>query len=93
MLRTFYMAERKLKISGDGKILVHAWRRESQAGNGISDVAAEDQAPARRYKKTWAIHYSIYQADEQERKRRYTAEKAGNRTLNLHISEALMTAN
>ena len=78
VLRTFYMAERKLKNQWlDGKIPVHAWRREK------SKLETEYQALQQKIrplyadtKKLWAIHYSIYQVQhEQERQNAVTRQK------------------
>ena len=77
-LRTFYMAERKLKNQWiDGKIPVHAWRREK------SKLETEYWALQHKIKplhadakKLWAIHYSIYQVQhEQERQNTATRQK------------------
>ena len=78
VLRTFYMAERKLKNQWvDGKIPVHAWRKEK------SKLETEYQALQQKItplyadaKKLWAIHYSIYQVQhEQERQNAVTRQK------------------
>ena len=78
VLRTFYMAERKLKNQWvDGKLPVHAWRKEK------SKLETEYQALQKKIrplhadtKKLWAIHYSIYQVQhEQERQNAVTRQK------------------
>ena len=78
VLRTFYMAERKLKNQWvDGKIPVHAWLKEK------SKLETEYQALQQKItplyadaKKLWAIHYSIYQVQhEQERQNAVTRQK------------------
>ena len=78
VLRTFYMAERKLKNQWvDEKLPVHAWRQEK------SKLETEYQALQQKItplyadtKKLWAIHYSIYQVQhEQERQNAVTRQK------------------
>ena len=78
VLRTFYMAERKLKNQWvDEKLPVHAWRKEK------SKLETEYQALQQKItplyadtKKLWAIHYSIYQVQhEQERQNAATRQK------------------
>ena len=78
VLRTFYMAERKLKNQWvDEKLPVHAWQREK------SKLETEYQALKQKItplyvdtKKLWAIHYSIYQVQhEQERQSAVTRQK------------------
>ena len=78
VLRTFYMAERKLKNQWvDGKLPIHAWRKEK------SKLETEYQALQQKItplyadtKKLWAIHYSIYQVQhEQERQNAVTWQK------------------
>ena len=78
VLRTFYMAERKLKNQWlDGKIPVHAWRKEK------SKLETEYQALQQKItplyadtKKLWSVHYSIYQVQhEQERQNAVTRQK------------------
>ena len=78
VLRTFYMAERKLKNQWvDGKLPIHAWRKEK------SKLETEYQALQQKItplyadtKKLWAIHYSIYQVQhEQERQNAVTRQK------------------
>lgn len=79
VLRTFYMAERKLKDQWlDGKISVHAVaQRETKLETEFSDVAAEDQAPATPIQKNsgLSITASIRCSMSRGCKRRYTAEK------------------
>ena len=78
VLRTFYMADRKLKNQWvDGKLPVYAWRKEK------SKLETEYQALQQKItplyadtKKLWAIHYSIYQVQhEQERQNAVTRQK------------------
>ena len=78
VLRTFYMADRKLKNQWvDGKLPVYAWRKEK------SKLETEYQALQQKItplyadtKKLWAIHYSIYQVQhEQERQNAITQQK------------------
>ena len=78
VLRTFYMAERKLKNQWvDGKLPVHAWRKEKSKLE--TEYQALQQKIAPLYadtKKLWAIHYSIYQVQhEQERQNAVTRQK------------------
>ena len=77
-LWTFYMADRKLKDQWvDGKIPVHAWRKEK------SKLETEYQALQQKItplhadtKKLWVIHYCIYQVQhEQERQNAVTWQK------------------
>ena len=78
VLRTFYMAERKLKNQWvDGKLPVHAWRKEKSKLE--TEYQALQQKIAPLYadtKKLWAVHYSIYQVQhEQERQNAVTRQK------------------
>ena len=78
VLRTFYMAERKLKNQWvDGKLPVHAWQKEKTKLE--TEYQALQQKIAPLYadtKKLWAIHYSIYQVQhEQERQNAVTRQK------------------
>ena len=69
-LRTFYMAERKLKsYFKDGKIPITAWRRErEQLEQEYKDIQTELSPLHADAKKLWAIHYNIYEVQhEQER--------------------------
>ena len=63
VLRTFYMAERKLKDQWvDGKISVHAWRREkAKLETEYQMLQQKIKSLHTDTKKLWAIHYSIYQ--------------------------------
>ena len=72
------IGERKLKNQWvDGKLPVHAWRKEK------SKLETEYQALQQKItplyadtKKLWAIHYSIYQVQhEQERQNAVTRQK------------------
>ena len=78
VLRTFYMAERKLKDQWvDGKISVHAWRREKAKLETEYQMLQQKIKPLHAdTKKLWAIHYSIYQVQhEQERQNAVTRQK------------------
>ena len=69
-LRTFYMAERKLKsYFKDGKLPITAWRRErAQLEQEYRDIQSELSPLHADAKKLWAIHYNIYEGQhEQER--------------------------
>ena len=69
-LRTFYMAERKLKpYFKDGKLPITAWRRErEQLEQEYRDIQTELSPLHADAKKLWAIHYNIYEVQhEQER--------------------------
>ena len=69
-LRTFYMAERKLKLYfKDGKLPITAWRRErEQLEQEYKDIQTELSPLHADAKKLWAIHYNIYEVQhEQER--------------------------
>ena len=69
-LRTFCMAERKLKPHfKDGKLPITAWRRErEQLEQEYKDIQTELSPLHADAKKLWAIHYNIYKVQhEQER--------------------------
>ena len=69
-LRTFYMAERKLKpYFKDGKLPITAWRKEqAQLEQEYRDIQTELSPLHADAKKLWAIHYNIYEVQhEQER--------------------------
>ena len=69
-LRTFYMAERKLKPHfKDGKLPIAAWRKErAQLEQDCKDIQTELSPLYADAKKLWAIHYNIYEVQhEQER--------------------------
>ena len=69
-LRTFYMAERKLKpCFKDGKLPITAWRKEwAQLEQEYRDIQTELSPLHADAKKLWAIHYNIYEGQhEQER--------------------------
>ena len=77
-LRTFYMAERKLKpYFKDGKLPITAWRRErEQLEQKYRDIQTELSPLYADVKKLWAIHYSIYEVQhEQERQNAVTRQK------------------
>lgn len=69
-LRTFYMAERKLKpYFKDGKLPITAWCKErAQLEQEYRDIQSELSPLHADAKKLWAIHYNIYEGQhEQER--------------------------
>ena len=77
-LRTFYMAERKLKLHfKDGKLPITAWRRErEQLKQEYRDIQTEFSPLHADAKKLWAIHYNIYEVQhEQERQNAATRQK------------------
>lgn len=78
VLRTFYMAERKLKNQWvDEKLPVHAWSREKSKLETEYQVLQQKITPLYAdTKKLWAVHYSIYQVQhEQERRSAVTRQK------------------
>ena len=77
-LRTFYMAERKLKLHfKDGKLPITAWRDEkSRLEMEYRDLQQELTPLYADVKKLWAIHYNIYEVQhEQERQNSVTRQK------------------
>ena len=77
-LRTFYMAERKLKPHfKDGKLPITAWRREhEQLEQEYKDIQTELSPLYADVKRLWAIHYNIYEVQhEQERQNTATRQK------------------
>ena len=77
-LRTFYMAERKMKpYFKDGKLPITAWRRErEQLEQEYRDIQSDLSPLHADAKKLWAIHYSIYEVQhEQERQNAVTRQK------------------
>ena len=69
-LRTFYMAEHKLKPHfKDGKLPIAAWRKErAQLEQEYKNIQTELSPLHADAKKLWAIHYNIYEVQhEQER--------------------------
>ena len=77
-LRTFYMAERKMKpYFKDGKLPITAWRREREQLEREYRNIQSDLLPLHAdAKKLWAIHYSIYEVQhEQERQNAVTRQK------------------
>ena len=77
-LRTFYMAERKLKPHfKDGKLPIAAWRRErEQLEQEYKDIQTELPPLHADVKRLWAIHYNIYEVQhEQERQNAATRQK------------------
>ena len=77
-LRTFYMAERKLKPHfKDGKLPIAAWRKErAQLEQDCKGIQTELSPLYADVKKLWAIHYNIYEVQhERERKNAATRQK------------------
>ena len=77
-LRTFYMAERKMKpYFKDGKLPITAWRREREQLEQEYRNIQSDLSPLHAdAKKLWAIHYNIYEVQhEQERQNAVTRQK------------------
>ena len=77
-LRTFYMAERKLKpYFKDGRLPITAWRKErEQLEQEYRDIQTELEPLHADAKKLWAIHYNIYAVQhEQERQSAATRQK------------------
>ena len=77
-LRTFYMAERKMKpYFKDGKLPITAWRREREQLEQEYRNIQSDLSPLHAdAKKLWAIHYSTYEVQhEQERQNAVTRQK------------------
>ena len=67
-LRTFYMAERKLKpYFKDGKLPITAWRRERERlEQEYKDIQTELSPLYVDVKKLWAIHYNIYEVQHEQ---------------------------
>ena len=77
-LRTFYIAERKLKLHfKDGKLPITAWRRDRERlEQECRDIQTELSPLYADAKKLWAIHYNIYEVQhEQERQNAATRQK------------------
>ena len=77
-LRTFYMAERKLKpYFRDGKLPITAWRKErEQLEQEYKNIQTEISPLHADAKKLWAIHYNIWEVQhEQERQSAATRQK------------------
>ena len=77
-LRTFYMAERKLKpYFKDGKLPITAWHRERERlEQEYKDIQTELSPLYADVKRLWAIHYNIYEVQhEQERQNVATQQK------------------
>lgn len=77
-LRTFYMAERKLKpYFKDGRLPITAWHREQeQLEQEYRDIQTELSPLHADAKKLWTIHYNIYEVQhEQERQNAATRQK------------------
>ena len=70
-LRTFYMAERKLKAYfKDGKLPITAWRKErEQLEQEYKDIQTELSPLHADAKKLWAIHYNIYEVQHEQERR------------------------
>ena len=67
-LRTFYMAERKLKpYFKDGKMPITVWRRERERlEQEYKDIQTELSPLYVDVKKLWAIHYNIYEVQHEQ---------------------------
>ena len=77
-LRTFYMAERKLKLHfKDGKLPITAWCKERERlEQDCKDIQTELSPLHADAKRLWAIHYSIYEVQhEQERQNAAVRQK------------------
>ena len=77
-LRTFYMAERKLKPHfKDGKLPIAAWRKErAQLEQEYKNIQTELAPLHADAKKLWVIHYNIYEVQhEQERQNAAARQK------------------
>ena len=83
-LRTFYMAERKLKpYFKDGKLPITAWRREhEQLEQEYKDIQTELSPLYADVKKLWAIHYDIYEV-QQEQERQQTQRHSRKTEIEL----------
>ena len=77
-LRTFYMAERKLKpYFKDGKIPITAWRRERERlEQEYKDIQTELSPLYADVKKLWAIHYNIYEVQHEQERQQTQAGRA-----------------
>ena len=76
-LRTFYMAERKLKsYFKDGKQPITAWRRErEQLEQEYKDIQTELSPLHADAKKLWAIHYNIYEVQHEQERQNAAAQQ------------------
>ena len=76
-LRTFYMAERKLKsYFKDGKLPITAWRRErEQLEQEYKDIQTELSPLHADAKKLWAIHYNIYEVQHEQERQNAAAQQ------------------
>ena len=83
-LRTFYMAERKLKpYFKDGKLPITAWRRErEQLEREYKDIQTELSPLYADVKKLWAIHYNIYEV-QHEQERQQTQQRSRKNEMEL----------
>ena len=79
-LRTFYMAERKLKpYFKDGKLPIPAWRRERERlEQGYKDIQTELSPLYADVKKLWAIHYNIYEVQHEQERQQTQLRKHNN---------------
>ena len=80
MLRTFYMAERKLKpYFKDGKMPITAWRRERERlEQEYKDIQTELSPLYADVKKLWAIHYNIYEVQHEQERQQTQLQKKKN---------------
>ena len=76
-LRTFYMAERKLKpYFKDGKLPITAWRKErAQLEQEYRDIQTELSPLHADAKKLWAIHYNIYEVQHEQERQNAAAQQ------------------
>ena len=83
-LRTFYMAERKLKpYFKDDKLPITAWRKErEQLERGYKDIQTELSPLYVDVKKLWAIHYNIYEV-QHEQERQQTQRRSRKNEIEL----------
>ena len=83
-LRTFYMAERKLKpYFKDGKIPITVWCRERERlEHEYKDIQTELSPLYVDVKKLWAIHYNIYEV-QHEQERQQTQRRSRKNEIEL----------
>ena len=76
-LRTFYMAERKLKPHfKDGKLPITAWRRErEQLEQEYKEIQTELSPLHADVKKLWAIHYNIWEVQHEQERQNATVQQ------------------
>ena len=83
-MRTFYMAERKLKpYFKGGKIPITVWRRERERlEQEYKDIQTELSPLYADVKKLWAIHYNIYEV-QHEQERQQTQRRSRKNEIEL----------